>query len=94
MAKKRSSTRKPGRPAGSKTQPAEITLSQPSRCPYKGDDGQICGSTEREAYFGTVTKAIAGTTMAGEEYTHVIWRRTRCKKCKRTRTDKSFENRG
>lgn len=52
-----------------------------------------CGSTEREPYFNVRERAIAGVDQEGKPFTHVVWRRTRCKTCGQTRDDKTFENR-
>lgn len=52
-----------------------------------------CGSTERERYFHTVERAIAGVDRDGKHYTHVVWRRTRCANCGQIRIDRSYENR-
>ena len=50
-----------------------------------------CGSTSRDPYYGVITRDIAGKTADGGDFTQVVWRRTRCKKCGQHRTDKSFE---
>lgn len=52
-----------------------------------------CDSTERVPYFGTVTRAISGLDPEGKVFTHVIWRRTRCKACGQARIDRHRENR-
>lgn len=53
-----------------------------------------CGSTDREPYHGTTTyeKPIEGEHN-GEPFTHVIWKRTRCRSCGQARVDKYRENR-
>jgi hypothetical protein len=70
--------------AGPQEAPETVTV-EPSRC-------QSCGSTEREKYFCTTTRAIAGSH-DGQPYTHIVWRRTRCKACGQVRIDKSYEHR-
>jgi hypothetical protein len=62
-----------------------IVEATPTRCK--------CGSTERERYFHTLKRAIAGVTAGGQPYTHVVWRRTRCRACGQVRTDRGRENR-
>lgn len=52
-----------------------------------------CNSTEREPYFGVIERYLPGRDENGLPYTHVIWRRTRCKKCGQARRDISRENR-
>ena len=57
-----------------------------TRCPN-------CDSTTRLPYEGTTTREISGKDEDGKPYTHVVWRRTRCKKCNQARIDRTFENR-
>lgn len=57
-----------------------------SRCPK-------CGKTDRAKYRLTGSVAHAGTTSDGQEYTHVVRRRTKCLSCGKPRIDRFFENR-
>jgi hypothetical protein len=53
-----------------------------------------CGSTDREPYSRTFALPQAGIGPDGREYTHVVWRDTKCLKCGQHRKDKSYETRG
>lgn len=64
----------------------EIVKVETSRC-------TVCGSTEREPYFGVVETEYMGVTPEGDHYTHIVRRRTRCRNCLQCRVDCSFENR-
>lgn len=64
----------------------EVVVTSVTRCAK-------CGSTDRLPYFGTITKPISGLDPDGNPFTHVIWRRTRCKSCGQTRIDRHRENR-
>ena len=74
-----------GRPAGAATNKKAPVDGAKTRC-------QSCGSTEREPYFGTIEHSIEGIR-DGQPYTHVVWRRTRCRDCSQIRQDRFFENR-
>ncbi len=63
-----------------------IVETAPSRCP-------ACQSTARTGYQSTTEHAIAGELEDGRPYTHVVWRRTACRKCGQHRIDRSYENR-
>ena len=75
-----------GRPKGSRTQPRDHQTVEPSRCPH-------CGSTEREAYSQTTSQEFAGETPAGDPFTHIVRRWTRCRDCGSPRVDRTFERR-
>ena len=64
----------------------DVVPTSKTRCPK-------CASTDRVAYFGVVTREIHGVDETGQPYTHVVWRRTRCKACDQTRIDRHRENR-
>lgn len=57
-----------------------------SRCP-------VCGSTSRSKYEAVKTLAYPGIEPQGQPYTHIAWKRTRCKKCKKPRVDRFLQNR-
>jgi len=50
-----------------------------------------CGSTRRAGYAHVREIPFAGTTVAGQRYTHIVWRNTCCLECGQHRTDKSYE---
>lgn len=75
-----------GRPAGSQTEKPPVVTVPTSRCVK-------CQATERERYFRTEEKEIAGRDPDGNEYTHVVWRWTRCTACGQVRVDRTYENR-
>ena len=75
-----------GRPAGSENRQYDHVDASGTRC------GK-CGSTERTRYEQTREIAQIGTTLSGLPFTHVVWRRTRCKACGQWRIDRFFENR-
>lgn len=75
-----------GRPAGSQTTKPPVATVPTSRCVK-------CDSTERERYFRTEEKEIAGVDPEGNAYTHVVWRWTRCSECGQVRVDRTYENR-
>ena len=85
-------SKKPEKPAK-----ADQTLPKPAKPSVV--EGQrtrctTCGSTEREPYHGVIEQAIAGVDpKTGQLYTHVVWRRTRCRDCGKNRVDRSYENR-
>lgn len=64
---------------------AAVVKVEASRCPN-------CGSTEREAYYGTNVVEFAGIH-DGLPYTHIINRRTACKTCGQHRIDRTYDNR-
>lgn len=74
-----------GRPQGSANIESVVTVAA-SRC-------AACGSTERAPYSNTRELDHGGTTTDGQDFTHVVWRSTRCLKCGQARVDKTFENR-
>lgn len=80
-----SNPRPAGRPAGSKTT-KNTADAFPSRCP-------ACDSTERTPYTNTLEQPYAGIDAAGNPYTHIIRRNTRCEACGAPRIDRTFENR-
>lgn len=63
-----------------------IVEAMPSSCPK-------CRSTDRTAYSNTTEYPIAGMTIDGRQYSHVIWRTTACKSCGQVRRDRSYEMR-
>lgn len=75
-----------GRPRGSKTTAPDVVTVTASRC-------RKCDSTEREAYSKTREFERSGVDGEGRPYSHVVWRRTRCRKCGQRRVDRSYENR-
>lgn len=77
--------KKPQSPKAARTKNPPVVDAKPTACP-------TCSSTEREPYFNVRERAIAGER-DGRPYTHVVWRRTRCKACGQTRDDKAFEHR-
>ena len=79
------SNKRAGRPTGAKTQQQPPVDGEKTRC-------QGCGSTERDPYFGTTEHEIVGVR-DGRPYTHVVWRRTKCRACGQLRLDRFFENR-
>lgn len=81
-----SRTTKTGRPQGSgnvKRDAGEVKL---SRC-------KKCDSTDREKYFGTPTEFEITGIKDGQEYTHIVRKRTKCKACGQQRLDSFYENR-
>lgn len=85
MATKKAAKVNAGRPKGAKTTNSSQAEAVATQCPK-------CGSSSREPYYATITKAIAGVLADGRKYTHVVWRRTRCRDCSQQRVDKTFEN--
>lgn len=84
---KASAAAKSGRPRAPKNRSKEPVTTVLSRC-------RRCGSTEREPYHGTREVKVAGVDPhSGKPYTHVVWRRTRCKHCGQMRMDRSLEQR-
>ncbi len=83
---KPSATKAAGRPNGATTKPRDQIDVATSRC-------QKCGSTERASYTSKEEVEHGGTDAAGQPYTHVVWRRTKCLACGQHRIDRSVENR-
>lgn len=75
-----------GRPKGQQNYDAEIARGELTRCPS-------CGSTDREAYWGKREHQHDGLDDSGRPFTHVCWRKTRCKVCGQIRVDRTLENR-
>lgn len=92
MAKAKSPAKQPApkksaKPRRRGTVAPPVCDAPPSRCP-------TCGSSEREGYSNTTEYAIVGRIAgSGQEYTHVVWRTTKCKCCGQVRRDRSYENR-
>lgn len=81
MTKKTTSkktTRKPGRPAGSKTADRDHQVVVESRC-------QKCGSTNREKYTGTVVLQGDGVAPDQKPYSERLIAKTRCLDCGQAR---------
>lgn len=77
--------RKPGRPQGSTN--AEVgQVVAVHQC-------KQCKSSERERYRLVNCVAHGGVTASGIRYSHVVFRRTKCKQCGTSRVDKFLENR-
>lgn len=71
--------RKRGRPAGSKTQDADVVLIAADVC-------QKCGSANREKYYGrTTTPGATGVMPDGRPFRGVEIRRTKCTDCGQAR---------
>ena len=79
-------TKKRGRPKGAKTVQRDVVTVEPTRC-------RVCGSTDRDPYRATRRLPHSGFTPAGELYTTVVWRHTKCRHCGQARVDQTFENR-
>lgn len=75
---------KRGRPIGAKTQQRDVVLVLPAACVR-------CHSTEREPYDKVRERAITGRTTDGHIYTHVVWRKTRCRACGQARIERHYE---
>ena len=75
-----------GRPQGSANKKPDYVTVAPSRC-------KKCGSTNRTPYTTRQEHEIAGLDAAGNEYTHIVWRRTSCANCGQFRIDRTTENR-
>ena len=91
-AKKPDRSRKPdakrrGRPKGAKTEPRPTVAAAATACPK-------CGSTDRVNYSNHREQAHAGTDPVYGDYTHTVWRDTRCHSCGQVRTDRTREHRG
>lgn len=74
---------KKGRPEGARNIQDRADL-VPSRCVK-------CQSTKRGPYKNRRVRNWPGIHN-GVEYTHVVWRQTKCGKCGQLRVDRAFEN--
>lgn len=91
---KRSNGQSVKKPAGQKAATGRPKNGEPSakvvgarvQCPK-------CGSTERTNYNGTKEREIHGTLRDGTSYTHIVWKRCRCKQCGQSRVEIFHENR-
>lgn len=86
------------KPSVQKSKPLSAPRGKPPVVEAAVTECPRCHSTERERYFHTTERAIDGTTPAsspepGRPFTHVVWRRTRCKSCGQVRIDRFYENR-
>lgn len=96
---------KPAKPATKSTKSKPATKRDPARKPAQQTKSRApvavvassvchaCGSTERTGYVAIRTMAYQGQ-QDGRPFTHILWKRTTCKKCSRPRVDKYHENRG
>lgn len=80
--KKRTTRKKTETQAKQPTPSADVTL---SRCPG-------CDSTDRTHYSSTIERRIDGEH-DGKPFTHVLWKRCRCRSCGQSRVDIVRENR-
>lgn len=74
-----------GRPKGAKN----VSENQTVVLPQCGS----CGSSERTPYQKVNEVEHGGKTAEGEEYTHIVFKRTKCKNCGQQRVDRIRENR-
>jgi hypothetical protein len=82
-----SKTRRPGRPAGSRTKSRDQAEARASRC-------RECGSTNRTAYRQKIEHEHGGHHhRTGEPFTHIVKRWTSCADCGQARIDITYENR-
>lgn len=58
----------------------------PSACPR-------CGCTERESVRIIRERRIAGKAPNGQPRTHIVWRRVRCRACRRYYIEQEHQNR-
>ena len=79
-------SKKRGRPAGSKNHPCEVVETVPAACPH-------CGSTEREVIRIVKEMEYGGTSPAGHQRTHIVWRRCQCATCRGYFIEMRHENR-
>jgi predicted Zn-ribbon and HTH transcriptional regulator len=77
-------TKKTGRPKGTRAEPAQTVVAEPTRCPK-------CQSTQRDKYLSFHEQAVFGMRSGGMPYTRIIKRRCRCANCGQVRIDKSYE---
>ena len=79
---------KAGRPAGSANAHRKVVHAVPPRCP-------ACGSTNHEPYGAPYQEMEhGGEAPDGKAYTHVVWRRTKCRDCNQQLSVALYENRG
>lgn len=76
--------KKPGRPAGSKTKPAQRAERPLLRC-------EECDSTQVKV-LRTTEREIHGTNKDGKPHTHVRWQRCQCQDCQNVIVCHSFHN--
>ena len=76
-------SRRPGRPNGSKTKKRPTVNETASRCPR-------CGSTDRTAYTQTRVVDGGGTAPDGKPFNQVRLGWTSCKACGQARIDRSY----
>ena len=91
MSKKKSPKKSPanktaGRPAGQPNHEVAHATAVVTACPK-------CGSTEREPYYNRRELRCDIAQRSGEQFTHVVWRRTKCLACGQVRDDRHLENR-
>lgn len=77
------STKGPGRPAGSKNIETVVQVITPA-CPE-------CGSTERTKYEGITAQVVKGVLIDGRKYNRAIKKRTTCLNCDHQRIDEWIE---
>jgi len=80
-------TKKIGRPSGAKNIERDLNDVEPSRC-------KRCGSFDREKYTHKTVVNFDGVSPAGEPYTSIVLRYTRCAnpQCGQHRIDRFFMN--
>lgn len=84
---KRATSRKRGRPAGSKNKKRDVVAGTLTRC-------RMCGSTDREPYTGEPAMMLCnGVDNDGNAYNVITWRRTSCSLCGQYRVDQFHEMR-
>jgi len=80
-------SKRAGRPAGSPNAHRQVVRAVPPRCPS-------CNSTDREPYSAIIREMEhGGEAPDGKAYTHVVWRRTKCRDCGQHLTVALYENR-
>jgi hypothetical protein len=78
--------KKKGRPAGTRNAEFTVVPNILAACPS-------CQSTERESVRIVIERHIPGISPAGKPRTHIVWRRVRCKNCKRYYIEQEHQNR-
>jgi len=78
MAKKTTTSRRPGRPKGSRDA-APVHVAN-TRC-------RKCHSTKKKALRIVQERAITGTDDKGRPYSRVVWRRVQCANCGQHRVE-------
>lgn len=73
----------PGRPAGPSGGKIPEVVGELTRC-------KKCDSTERVAYYGTISRDLTGERN-GKRFNRVTWKRTKCASCHQARTDVFYE---